>query len=89
MQVAPEPAEVAEHFVDFSILDPFASGILLFLRDLRGAKNRELFRRRSITGRHFTGQVIRDGDKIVYAALPATSAFVESQEWTRAELFTL
>ena len=39
------------------------------------------------TSEHFTGQVIRDGDKIVYASLSATSAFVNSQEWTRAEPF--
>ena len=41
------------------------------------------------TSQHFTGQVIRDGEKIVYASLPATSAFVESQEWTRAEPFSI
>ena len=41
------------------------------------------------TSEHFTGQVIRDGDKIVYASLPATSSFVKSQEWTRAEAFTI
>lgn len=38
---------------------------------------------------HFTGQVIRDGNKIVNASLPATSAFVKSQEWTRAEPFAI
>ncbi|QEG39380.1 ARPP-1 family domain-containing protein [Roseimaritima ulvae] len=41
------------------------------------------------TSQHFTGQVIRDGDKIVYASLPATSAFVKSQEWTRAKPFAI
>lgn len=41
------------------------------------------------TSEHFTGQVIRDGNKIVYASLPATSAFVKSQEWTRAEPFAI
>lgn len=41
------------------------------------------------TSEHFTGQVIRDRDKIVYASLPATSAFVKSQEWTRAEPFAI
>lgn len=41
------------------------------------------------TSEHFTGQVIRDGKKIVYASLPATSAFVESQEWTRSEPFAI
>ena len=41
------------------------------------------------TSEHFTGQVIRDGDKIVYASLPATSAYVKSQEWTRAEPFAI
>ena len=50
MQVTPEMAEVAEHFVDFLILDLFAGERLLFLRDLRDAKNRELVRRRSVTG---------------------------------------
>ncbi len=41
------------------------------------------------TSEHFAGQVIRDGDKIVYASLSATSAFVKSQEWTRAEPFAI
>ncbi len=41
------------------------------------------------TSEHFSGQVIRDGEKIVYASLPATSAFVKSQEWTRAEPFAI
>ena len=50
MQVAPEPAEVAEYFVDFLILDLFVSERLLFLCDLRDSKNRESFRRRSVAG---------------------------------------
>lgn len=41
------------------------------------------------TSEHFTGQVMRDGEKIVYASLPATTAFVQSQEWTRSEPFAL
>ena len=50
MQITPEPAEVAEHFVDFLVLDLFAGERLLFLRDLRDAKNREPVRGRSVTG---------------------------------------
>ena len=50
MQVTPEPAEVAERFVDFLILDLFVSERLLLLRDLRDAKNREPFRRGSVAG---------------------------------------
>lgn len=38
---------------------------------------------------HFTGQVIRDGDAIVYASLPATKLFVKNQQWTRAEPFAI
>ena len=50
MHVAPEPAEVAEHVVDFLILDLFAGERLLFLCDLQDSKNRESFRRRSVAG---------------------------------------
>ncbi|EMI47292.1 ARPP-1 family domain-containing protein [Rhodopirellula sp. SWK7] len=38
---------------------------------------------------HFTGQVIRDGETIVYASLPATQLFVKSQKWSRAEPFAI
>jgi hypothetical protein len=38
---------------------------------------------------HFTGQVIRDGETIVYASLPATKLFVKTQQWTRAEPFAI
>lgn len=41
------------------------------------------------TSDHFTGQVIRDGETIVYASLPATKLFVETQKWTRAEPFAI
>ncbi len=41
------------------------------------------------TSEHFTGQVIRDGEKIVYASLPATSDFIKAQVWTQAEPFAI
>ena len=41
------------------------------------------------TSDHFTGQVIRDGETIVYASIPATKLFVRTQKWTRAEPFAI
>ena len=43
----------------------------------------------TVTSENFAGQVIREGDKVVYASLPATGAFVERQEWTRAKPFVI
>jgi hypothetical protein len=37
----------------------------------------------------FTGQVIRDGERIVYASLPATKKWLADNKWQRAQRFAI
>ena len=37
----------------------------------------------------FTGQVIRDGDRIVYASLPATQKWLSDNKWQTARPFAI
>ncbi len=37
----------------------------------------------------FTGQVIRDGERIVYASLPTTRKWLTDNKWQKAEAFTI
>ena len=37
----------------------------------------------------FTGQVIRDGDRIVYASLPATQKWLSDNKWQTAQPFAI
>ena len=37
----------------------------------------------------FTGQVIRDGERIVYASLPATKKWLADNKWQTAKAFAI
>lgn len=37
----------------------------------------------------FTGQVIRDGERIVYASLPATKKWLADNKWQTAQPFAI
>ena len=41
------------------------------------------------TSNHLAGQVIREGETVVYASLPATKLFVKEQKWSRAKPFAI
>ncbi|MDG1895251.1 MAG: hypothetical protein P8J37_10100 [Fuerstiella sp.] len=37
----------------------------------------------------FTGQVIQDGTRVVYASMPVTKAWLRSNKWQTAKPFTI
>jgi len=43
----------------------------------------------TVSSRRFTGQVIRDGQRIVYASMPTTRQWLEDGRWEAAPAFTI